>query len=32
VLNLPVDHPAASALADLGGRTDVRQHEMVLTL
>ena len=32
VLNLPVDHPAASALADLGGRADVRQHEMLLRL
>ena len=31
-LNLPVDHPAAAALSDLGGRADVRQHEMVLTL
>ena len=32
VLNLPTDHPAAAALDELGGRTDIRQHEMVLTL
>ena len=32
VLNLPVGHPAGSALATLGGRADVRQHEMVLRL
>lgn len=32
VLNLPDDHPAAAALAELGGRVAVRQHELVLTL
>ena len=32
VLNLPVGHPAGAALAELGGRVDIRQHEMVLTL
>lgn len=32
VLNLPAGDPAAAALADLGGRVDVRQHEMVLRL
>lgn len=32
VLNLPVGHPAGSALRELGGRIDVRQHEMTLTL
>jgi acetyltransferase (GNAT) family protein len=32
VLNLPEDHPAASALGALGGRVDVRQHELLLTL
>ena len=32
VLNLPVGHPASAALEGLGGRVDVRQHEMVLTL
>lgn len=30
VLNLPAGHPAGEALAGLGGRVDVRQHEMVL--
>ena len=32
VLNLPVGHPAAAALESLGGRVDLRQHEMVLAL
>jgi len=32
VLNLPADHLAREALAELGGRVDVRQHEMVLAL
>jgi ribosomal protein S18 acetylase RimI-like enzyme len=32
VLNLPAGHPAAAALRDLGGRIDVRQHEMALGL
>ena len=32
VLNLPAGHPAATALAALGGTADVRQHEMVLQL
>lgn len=32
VLNLPADHLAAGALLELGGRVDVRQHEMVLAL
>ena len=32
VLNLPVGHPAGAVLADLGGRADVRQHEMLLAL
>ena len=32
VLNLPADHEAAWALTSLGGRVEVRQHEMVLTL
>jgi GNAT superfamily N-acetyltransferase len=31
-LNLPVGHPAAVALRELGGRVDVRQHEMSLAL
>jgi ribosomal protein S18 acetylase RimI-like enzyme len=30
VLNLPAGHPAGAALRDLGGRIDVRQHEMAL--
>jgi ribosomal protein S18 acetylase RimI-like enzyme len=30
VLNVPVGHPAGKALAALGGKADVRQHEMVL--
>ena len=30
ILNVPVGHPAGNALAALGGRADVRQHEMVL--
>lgn len=30
VLNLPEDHPAGVALDELGGKVDVRQHEMVL--
>ena len=32
VLNLPADHLAGEALLELGGRVDVRQHEMVLTM
>ena len=32
VLNLPENHPAAPALEALGGRVDVRQHELVLAL
>jgi GNAT superfamily N-acetyltransferase len=32
VLNLPAGHPAGTALDDLGGRVDVRQHEMLLAL
>jgi ribosomal protein S18 acetylase RimI-like enzyme len=32
VLNLPDGHPGATALAALGGRVDVRQHELVLAL
>ena len=32
VINLPAGHPAGAALASLGGRADVRQHEMVLRL
>jgi ribosomal protein S18 acetylase RimI-like enzyme len=32
MLNLPVGHPAAAALESLGGRVDIRQHEMMLTL
>jgi GNAT superfamily N-acetyltransferase len=32
VLNLPAGHPGAAALGRLGGRVDVRQHEMVLRL
>ena len=32
VLNLPAGHLAGEALAELGGRVDVRQHEMVLPL
>jgi GNAT superfamily N-acetyltransferase len=32
VLNLPNGHAAAAALAELGGRVDVRQHEMALRL
>ena len=32
VLNLPVGHEAAWALRSLGGRVEVRQHEMVLRL
>jgi GNAT superfamily N-acetyltransferase len=32
LLNLPAGHPAGAALASLGGRADVRQHEMVLRL
>ena len=32
LLNLPADHLAGAALLELGGRVDVRQHEMVLTL
>jgi ribosomal protein S18 acetylase RimI-like enzyme len=32
VLNLPVGHPAGAALDELGGRADVRQHEMRLQL
>jgi ribosomal protein S18 acetylase RimI-like enzyme len=32
VLNLPSGHPAGAALAALGGRVGVRQHEMLLSL
>jgi len=32
VLNLPANHLAGAALLELGGRVDVRQHEMVLAL
>jgi ribosomal protein S18 acetylase RimI-like enzyme len=32
VLNLPEGHPADPALTELGGRVDVRQHEMTLLL
>ena len=32
VLNLPCGHAAGTALAELGGTIDVRQHEMVLRL
>ena len=32
VLNLPLGHAAGAAIADLGGRADVRQHEMLLEL
>ena len=32
VLNLPANHLAGAALLELGGRVDVRQHEMVLTM
>jgi hypothetical protein len=32
VLNLPTDQPAAAALRSLGGRVDVRQHELALAL
>ena len=32
VLNLPEDHPAGVALGELGGKVDLRQHEMVLQL
>jgi ribosomal protein S18 acetylase RimI-like enzyme len=32
VLNLPENHPAGVALARLGGRVDVRQHELLLRL
>jgi ribosomal protein S18 acetylase RimI-like enzyme len=32
VLNLPASHLAGEALRELGGRVDVRQHEMVLAL
>jgi ribosomal protein S18 acetylase RimI-like enzyme len=32
ILNLPAHHPAAAVLTELGGRVDVRQHEMVLAL
>ena len=32
VLNLPDGHAAAAALGALGGRVDVRQHELVLAL
>jgi GNAT superfamily N-acetyltransferase len=32
ILNLPAGHPASAALARLGGRVDVRQHEMVVRL
>jgi ribosomal protein S18 acetylase RimI-like enzyme len=32
VLNLPAGHAAGDALRELGGRVDVRQHEMALVL
>ena len=32
VLNLPAGHPACSALEELGGRIDARQHELALAL
>ena len=32
VLNLPANHLAGEALSALGGRVDVRQHEMLLVL
>lgn len=32
VLNLPEGHPAGTALEQLGGKVDVRQHEMLLSL
>jgi ribosomal protein S18 acetylase RimI-like enzyme len=32
LLNLPADDPAGAVLRRLGGRADVRQHEMVLEL
>jgi ribosomal protein S18 acetylase RimI-like enzyme len=32
VLNLPASHLAGEALRELGGRVDVRQHELVLAL
>ena len=32
ILNLPSGHAASHVLAELGGRVDVRQHEMVLRL
>lgn len=32
ILNLPEGHPAGDALRELGGRVDVRQHELVLQL
>ena len=32
VLNLPEGHPAGPVLAELGGRLDIVQHEMALTL
>ena len=32
VLNLPAGHPAGTALEELGGRIDARQHELALAL
>ena len=32
ILNLPAGHPAGTVLRELGGRVDVRQHELMLAL